>query len=540
VDINKSFIEKIIIVLLIILLILAINFNVYVLGGTQTAFPQLNFIPIILMAYYFGTVGSLITALLIGIILGPFMPLNVQDNIMQSTNNWMVRIFVYSAISLVTGIIFQNNRKLNNEIIEKDSIDLFTGLFNQKKLFPLLDRMIDKNTEFHLIIIKINNLDQIEKYVNRSFVDKLTRKLIDDIRIIFNESELFGVHSDEFALVYKGNDENELSEKVKLLIEKNFTSVALDNYVFTMLITVGIYKINENEDSALSIYNKARVAVDQGDIYESGIYYYDNVMYNRRKLNFDVASSLMDSLINEEFYLVYQPVISLKDNKVIGSEILTRWDRKDNEPVGPQQFIDIAEKIGCISDFSLWIATEAINQILEWEKKDIIIDTAINITAKELLDKTFVKLIEEKIVRNSINRSLISIEITERVLAKEVDGLEEALNSFRSKGYKISIDDFGTGYNSLKFIGDIPFDILKIDKYFIDRLEKPAMKTLVANMIRATHQMNKKVIAEGIENEYQAVVLKSLGCDYAQGYHFSKPLLPNDFEDFYFKFNKIN
>ena len=539
-DINKSFIEKIIIVLLIILLILAINFNVYVLGGTQTAFPQLNFIPIILMAYYFGTVGSLITALLIGIILGPFMPLNVQDNIMQSTNNWMVRIFVYSAISLVTGIIFQNNRKLNNEIIEKDSIDLFTGLFNQKKLFPLLDRMIDKNTEFHLIIIKINNLDQIEKYVNRSFVDKLTRKLIDDIRIIFNESELFGVHSDEFALVYKGNDENELSEKVKLLIEKNFTSVALDNYVFTMLITVGIYKINENEDSALSIYNKARVAVDQGDIYESGIYYYDNVMYNRRKLNFDVASSLMDSLINEEFYLVYQPVISLKDNKVIGSEILTRWDRKDNEPVGPQQFIDIAEKIGCISDFSLWIATEAINQILEWEKKDIIIDTAINITAKELLDKTFVKLIEEKIVRNSINRSLISIEITERVLAKEVDGLEEALNSFRSKGYKISIDDFGTGYNSLKFIGDIPFDILKIDKYFIDRLEKPAMKTLVANMIRATHQMNKKVIAEGIENEYQAVVLKSLGCDYAQGYHFSKPLLPNDFEDFYFKFNKIN
>ena len=539
-DINKSFIEKIIIVLLIILLILAINFNVYVLGGTQTAFPQLNFIPIILMAYYFGTVGSLITALLIGIILGPFMPLNVQDNIMQSTNNWMVRIFVYSAISLVTGIIFQNNRKLNNEIIEKDSIDLFTGLFNQKKLFPLLDRMIDKNTEFHLIIIKINNLDQIEKYVNRSFVDKLTRKLIDDIRIIFNESELFGVHSDEFALVYKGNDENELSEKVKLLIEKNFTSVALDNYVFTMLITVGIYKINENEDSALSIYNKARVAVDQGDIYESGIYYYDNVMYNRRKLNFDVASSLMDSLINEEFYLVYQPVISLKDNKVIGSEILTRWDRKDNEPVGPQQFIDIAEKIGCISDFSLWIATEAINQILEWEKKDIIIDTAINITAKELLDKTFVKLIEEKIVRNSINRSLISIEITERVLAKEVDGLEEALNSFRSKGYKISIDDFGTGYNSLKFIGDIPFDILKIDKYFIDRLEKPAMKTLVANMIRATHQMNKKVIAEGIENEYQAVVLKSLGCDYAQGYHFSRPLLPNDFEDFYFKFNKIN
>jgi EAL domain-containing protein (putative c-di-GMP-specific phosphodiesterase class I) len=323
------------------------------------------------------------------------------------------------------------------------------------------------------------------------------------------------------------------------LFDKKFILASIEQYVFTLILKVGIFKVDKKENDSRSIYNKARVSIDQSNDNNSGIYYYDENLYNNQKLYFEVASSLMDSLRNDEFYLVYQPLVSFEDNRVIGCEVLTRWNRGDKTPVGPAMFIDVAEKIGCVTDFSIWIITEAIKQNVKWQKKDINIRTAVNITAKEIIDKEFSEIIKEKIDVNKIDRSLVAVEITERVLAKEIKGLKEALEELRNEGFKISIDDFGTGYNSLKFIGDIPFDILKIDKYFIDNINKFETINLVSSIIEAAHNMGKQVVAEGIEEEYQVSILKELGCDFAQGYYFSRPLLPKDFEEFYFNNNNI-
>jgi EAL domain-containing protein (putative c-di-GMP-specific phosphodiesterase class I) len=363
--------------------------------------------------------------------------------------------------------------------------------------------------------------------------------VIGKINNIFPESELYDIHSNEFALIYMLDDKEKLQRKTDLFFEENFLLTSIEHYVFTFILKVGIYTVDKNETDSRSIYTKARISIDQSDDNNSGIYYYDQSLYNNQKLYFEVASSLRDSLRNDEFYLVYQPVVSFKDNIVIGCEVLTRWNRGDKTPVGPAMFIEVAEKIGCISDFSIWIISETIKQTLKWRKKDINIRIGVNVTAKEIVDKKFVKVIKNKIEADKIDRSLISIEITERVLANEIEGLKEALEELRNKGFKISIDDFGTGYNSLKFIGDIPFDILKIDKYFIDHINKFETIALVSSIIEAAHNMGKKVVAEGIEEEYQVSILKELGCDFAQGYYFSKPLLPNDFEQFYYKYNNI-
>ena len=138
---------------------------------------------------------------------------------------------------------------------------------------------------------------------------------------------------------------------------------------------------------------------------------------------------------------------------------------------------------------------------------------------------------------NNIDRSNIGIEMTERVLFSEGKKLNGILTTMQAMGYLISIDDFGTGYNSLKNIVDIKADIIKIDKYFVDRIDQKNIKSLVRHIIAAMHEMGFLLVAEGVETKEQLMTLKELGCNQIQGYYFSKPLLPDDFADYYKSFD---
>ncbi|AHM57703.1 putative signaling protein (plasmid) [Peptoclostridium acidaminophilum DSM 3953] len=158
-------------------------------------------------------------------------------------------------------------------------------------------------------------------------------------------------------------------------------------------------------------------------------------------------------------------------------------------------------------------------------------------TAKELLDEDFIEWSQELIERKNLDRSRFEIEITERVINLEGKKLLAILKYLRGLGYKISIDDFGTGYNSLMSVGEIPFDLLKIDKYFIDRLKQREVRELVSSIINYTHGLDKMVVAEGVETKQQLDILKELMCDKVQGYYYSKPLLPYEFEEYYKKYS---
>lgn len=255
---------------------------------------------------------------------------------------------------------------------------------------------------------------------------------------------------------------------------------------------------------------------------------------------YEIAGSLHKALNNNEFYLVYQPKINIQENKISGVEVLLRWDRGDKKPVGPGVFIDVAEKIGLIRDISKYVIENVIKQIKIWEKENISIHCSINLTAQELTDQELIEWAVGKIESHDIDRSMIEIEITERVLNKEFEKINKHLEYLREIGYKISIDDFGTGYNSLMMIGMIHYDVLKIDKFFLDRMCNFENRELVRKIIDYVHVLDKKVVAEGVETEEQLNFLKEYGCDEVQGYYFSKPLLAEDFAKFYKEFYKMN
>lgn len=246
---------------------------------------------------------------------------------------------------------------------------------------------------------------------------------------------------------------------------------------------------------------------------------------------------MVSAIKNNEFYLVYQPIINIQENRIDGAEVLLRWDRGVRKPIAPNIFIDVAEKIGLITEISKWVIEKNIIQRNKWSSKGIEINTSINLTAQEITDDSFCEWLRNLIETHHIDRTKIGIEITERVFSTDEKMLKDVLLDIKRKGYYILIDDFGTGYNSLMTIGNIPSDIIKIDKYFIDHIDEIGMKKIVKHTIEGCHEMGKKVVAEGVETKKQVEILEEMGCDKLQGYYFSKPLLPEDFEQFYMNFN---
>lgn len=215
---------------------------------------------------------------------------------------------------------------------------------------------------------------------------------------------------------------------------------------------------------------------------------------------------------------------------------MLRWDRGDREKVGPDIFIDVAERIGLITKVSIWVVEHSVNQIVEWKKLGLNLKFSINVTSQEILDESFRSWAIEFVKNNNLDERDLSIEITERVFSTDEDKLISILNDLRSQGFSVSIDDFGTGYNSLITIGNIPSDVIKIDKYFMDKIDKMGIRLLVKYIIEASHEIGKVVIAEGVETKAQMELLKSYGCDMIQGYYFSKPLSPEDFLKYYNNF----
>lgn len=307
-----------------------------------------------------------------------------------------------------------------------------------------------------------------------------------------------------------------------------------------MIIKVGIIEYEGDQIEAKELIYKARTTSDQGSPYESGVFIFNPIHINTRYLQYEIAASLNNAIKNNDFYLVYQPIIDLKKNKVFSCEALLRWDRAKKPNIGPDFFIKVAEESGHIIELTKCVIKNAISDYSEWTNKGYDIKPSINITKNELINDSFLDWVENEIEKNNITRQGIGIEITERVFEEDIFKLNKSLSLLQKKGYLIEIDDFGTGFNSLLVIGNIPIDIIKIDKYFVSRIHESKINTLIKKTIEAIHEIGASVIAEGVETKEQFHTMKELGCDKIQGYYFSKPLLKEQLKEFINNFNITN
>jgi len=533
---NKQ--TSIIKILLILILVVVAVYFVYLTGGTKRVYVHMLYVPIILAALFWGSFGGLGVGTISGLLVGPFMPLDVSSGIMQDPINWIYRMLAFLLIGLFTGYILDWTNQLNKEAQDRNLSSPFYQLPNTTKLIFDIEDSIKSKKYFKIMSIKLTNLDGIEKYVDNELISDLVKGLAKQLEHRGGRKVVYSYGKDELILLAYRDFAEDYEEKINEVLEHYFAyPISINGYEVRVSIKVGVYEYRGEDISSTEIYNKARIAHEQGDTKESGIYFYDINLEKRRREMHDITGALLESIRRDELFLMYQPKIDILNNKISGVEALVRWKRSGDILIGPNIFIPIAEEIGFIKEISKFVFDHAITQMDEWKRKGINIKCAINVSAKELNDNDFTWG-QETISSKNINRSDIEIEITERAIAYNDKQLIETMENLKEGGYKISIDDFGTGYNSLMSICEIPFDILKIDKYFIDRINRVDISELINHLLEYSHSFGKIVIAEGVETEEQVNILKKMKCDKVQGYFFSKPLLPKDFEGFYLKFNQ--
>jgi diguanylate cyclase (GGDEF)-like protein len=258
---------------------------------------------------------------------------------------------------------------------------------------------------------------------------------------------------------------------------------------------------------------------------------FDAVIHNGVVRRMKMEADLRYALARNELRLVYQPIVHLESRKLAGFEALLRWER-DGKLIAPSEFIPIAEDVGLIVSIGEWVIERACTQLKDWQRDHpelADLSMSINLSRRQLTDNTFVDRVQRAFQKTGVNPHNINLEITETMVMQEGAGTSERLAELRAMGVHIQMDDFGTGYSSLSHLHKIPLDAIKIDRSFVASVgcRRDCVAVLQA-MVTLAHDLNMKVIAEGLEEPEQVVLLQVINCDLGQGFFFAKPLEPEE------------
>lgn len=257
----------------------------------------------------------------------------------------------------------------------------------------------------------------------------------------------------------------------------------------------------------------------------NGYHFYSRAMHNRLRWQHRVSERLRSALETESFQLHYQPQIALSDFSVFGVEALLRWNAFDDVPLSPAAFIPIAENMGLMPALGRWVLESACRQAAAWQKADNKLSVAINLSPIQFFQNDLIEVLLAITEEEGLDPQSVEFEITESAVMRNLDVAITTMRRLTKNGFNISLDDFGTGYSSLSYLKRFPISKIKIDQSFVRTLETdPVDAAIVRSVINLGHSLNMKVLAEGVETAGQRDILGNEGCDYIQGFLYSKPL----------------
>jgi EAL domain-containing protein (putative c-di-GMP-specific phosphodiesterase class I) len=249
----------------------------------------------------------------------------------------------------------------------------------------------------------------------------------------------------------------------------------------------------------------------------------------------NLERELRRAIEHGEFSLSYQPKLDLASGRISGAEALLRWNSPDHGRRAPMEFIPLAEETGLIVPIGEWVLREACRQYVAWCREGIDLPhIAVNVSARQFKQREFVQNIQSIARAEGMAPHCLELEITESVLIDSISGVEDTLHELNSIGIALGLDDFGTGYSSLAYLRRFPMKTVKIDRSFVSDLDtSDDAGAITAAIIAMAHALDKQVVAEGVETSNQAALLTRMKCDHIQGYHYSRPLTPTEFAQFF-------
>jgi len=443
------------------------------------------------------------------------------------------------------------DKQAQREISRLNWLDKLTNLPNRSLLIDRLTQSLSKSGQCYncLYLININRFKIFNESLGHSAGDELL------IKIAHQLQSLNIKHVDNLEISRIGNDEFSISclTKTKNINKAHQQAESIANYIQAWLgkpfviqkqtaiidTSIGVTLFRPCNKTAETLLQEANIALHNAKILakqtaQSTIQFHKQAIHEQHKDRLKLENQLRVALTKQEFTLQYQPQINLVTGNIIGVETLIRWQQHDGVLVPPNAFIPALEESGLIIPVGMWIIEDAIAQAQTLHKIQPDVTMSINLSAIQFNDKNLIKNVKKILQKSKYPANLLEFEVTESLLMSDIEKTIKKLNDFADLGIKIAIDDFGTGYSSLAYLKRFPVSKLKIDKAFIDEIthtnsSDPAIVLATIQMAKA---LKITTIAEGVEEQNQLNLLKTMGCDEIQGYFFSKPLSPDDLTHF--------
>ena len=516
--------------LLIAVLIAAVVLLVYKTGGIKYVFSHTMYIPIILAAYFFQIPGGLITGIIAGIALGPFMPISVSTGEMQEVTNWIYRAFFFAGVGVLSGWLFSivNSRSQRIAWMVRHSPD--TGLANLNNLMDSLQQVKDKadpETKYALIAIRINNHAEVTSIFNIEETQALSVKYTRLIQCLlpFEGMRIYHFFPYTFFFFFPmvEYDETMVTDFILKNFHKLESPIQINRIPLFFKISIGVAIDKVKDIVPSTLFRKANWASHLADKQNLKYMIYETETDTQTRKTQQLLGDISSAANEDDFKLYYQPVIKLATGEVVGMEALLRWEHPEHGLLIPVDFLPYCENTTLVFLIHDWVLKTAIKKLSRWDEFKG--SLSINLSTRLLLDKQWIDTLVKLLEAYQVDAHRLIFEVTESSLIVDKMKSIKTLNALVALGAKIAIDDFGTGYSSFEYINILPVHFLKIDKQFISAAENSQKsREIVKAIIQLADSLGIESVAEGVETKSQLEWLIMENCDYVQGYYLSRPL----------------
>lgn len=450
-----------------------------------------------------------------------------------------------SEVIVCTAADITQKKKSQQKIEFQAHNDFLTGLYNRMKcesdLRKIIKQSVKDGVKGAVMFIDLDDFKHINDGLGHQYGDILLQQIAAGLQSIVGlRGKCYRMGGDEFVAIVMPDMFSELeriANKVKDMFNKPWYLMETE-YFCTM--SMGIAVFPDDSKDVHEIIRLADIAM-----YESkkngknGYTFYDSCSKLNTVRRLDIENSMRQAVTSgiEEFVVFYQPVVDVRTGECSSCEALVRWDSKALGFMGPGDFIPLAEYLGLITSIGDYVLEEACRQCRYWNEHGIPdFHINVNLSVVQLLQKDVAETVARILKKTGVNPKNIVLEITESFAINDMDRVLDIIKGIKKLGPRIALDDFGTGYSSLNYIKQLPLDIIKVDKTFIDDIvEDEYAQAFIKLIVELSDTIDTDIIVEGVENEAQLNILKELGVDYIQGFYYGKPVPAYEFEKLNFR-----
>jgi diguanylate cyclase (GGDEF)-like protein/PAS domain S-box-containing protein len=462
---------------------------------------------------------------------GPFGVLGVQSTRLRAFNAADLD-FLQALANILADAL--ERQATEDRIRHRALHDSLTGLPNRMLFLDRLEHSLARLPRYRslcaVLFLDLDRFKLINDSLGHQVGDELLAAIAPRLKQAIRSSDTvarFG--GDEFGILLEDIEEEhdaiEMAERIASVFTRPFILAGSEHFVTTS-IGIALAQGGEMADELIRNADTAMYRAKERGVARYEVF--DEAMRDRAMIRLRIENDLRRALERNELRVEYQPVVSLQTRSIVSVEALVRWEHPTRGRVGPDEFIWVAEEDGLIEPIGRWVLEQACRQAVRWAqmRPDAApIGMSVNMSAAQFARRGLSGTVAEILRAATMDPATLSLEITESVILKEAELLDDPLRELKALGVRIVLDDFGTGYSSLAYLTRLPLDVLKVDRSFVDGLGTKRRDTKITEAIVAMSKaLSLEVVGEGVENERQARELSRLGCNLAQGFYFSRPV----------------